>query len=382
MKFTKISLLVTVLLNIDAIFAYYTCPACIECYDCDKYPDMAKYCPSTCKGYYWKIPEKENPVEPEPYSCDDCIECVDCDEHPEAAIHCPFQCKKKKPVEESPIETEPVEPEPYGCDMCIECVDCDEHPEAAIHCPFQCIKKKPVEENPVEENPVETESPLGYDIYVCPACVNCYDCDKYPKMAKHCPSTCKGYYWKIHEKENPVETEPVEPEPYGCDDCIECVDCDEHPEAAIHCPFQCIKKKPEDDQPVVKDDDDCFALDLGYKCCNSNKVVYTDESGNWGIINNNEWCGIGGSSKKNEKNNQEQEMFGDYPYCSECKTNYNDKDGDWYYSNNNWCKVDEKKCNCKSVNGYQCCKNSSTKVIYTDSTGKWGVENNEWCIIH
>jgi len=130
------------------------------------------------------------------------------------------------------------------------------------------------------------------------------------------------------------------------------------------------------EEPV--DNDDCFALDLGYKCCNNNDVVYTDESGKWGVIND-EWCGIGGTSKKNE-----QEMFGDYPYCSGCESNYTDGDGDWYYVGDSWCKVNEKKCKastCQPVNGYQCCKNSSAEVVYTDADGEWGVENNEWCLI-
>jgi len=36
----------------------------------------------------------------------------------------------------------------------------------------------------------------------------------------------------------------------------------------------------------------CFAEDLGYSCCNSTTtVIYTDDSGNWGV-ENNMWCGI------------------------------------------------------------------------------------------
>jgi len=30
---------------------------------------------------------------------------------------------------------------------------------------------------------------------------------------------------------------------------------------------------------------------LGYSCCEGCDVVYTDETGDWGV-ENNEWCGI------------------------------------------------------------------------------------------
>jgi len=138
--------------------------------------------------------------------------------------------------------------------------------------------------------------------------------------------------------------------------------------------------------PINSDDDhNCFGYNLGYKCCNNNEVIYTDESGDWGLTNTTppEWCSIGGG-KKEEKDNQDQEMYGDYPYCSGCESNYTDGDGDWYFDNNNWCKVNEKKCQpvtCEPINGYECCKNSSTPIVYTDNDGAWGVEDDNWCFV-
>jgi len=80
------------------------------------------------------------------------------------------------------------------------------------------------------------------------------------------------------------------------------------------------------------------------------------------------------------------EMYGKYLYCSDCESNYVDSDGAWKYANNTWCKIRDNYCKslaetCKSVDGYPCCKNSSSKVYYVDYDGEWGVENNNWCFI-
>jgi len=132
------------------------------------------------------------------------------------------------------------------------------------------------------------------------------------------------------------------------------------------------------------DDDDCFAIDLGYKCCNSNEIITSDSDGDWGVING-EWCGIGGTSENHSKEENPTEMFGDYPYCSGCESIYTDEDGGWNLVNDNWCKVNDKKCSshqeCQPVNGFPCCSNPSTEVYYVDDDAQWGVENNDWCVI-
>jgi len=132
------------------------------------------------------------------------------------------------------------------------------------------------------------------------------------------------------------------------------------------------------------DDDDCFALDLGFKCCNNNEVVYTDQDGKWGYTD--DWCGIGGSSKKHNEDDKPSTKCGDYPCCSTCEASYVDNEGGWNVENNDWCKIDDKKCastpsTCKPVNGYQCCSDPNGTVFYTDNDGKWGVENNNWCLL-
>lgn len=128
-------------------------------------------------------------------------------------------------------------------------------------------------------------------------------------------------------------------------------------------------------------DEDCYARSLGLPCCNENEIIETNEYGNWGKIEGTDfYCGIGYPEKKEE---EEEKMFGNYPYCDGCETNYTDKDGGWYYTNKTWCKVNEKKCFniCEPVKGYQCCKDSSTKVISEDNDGTWGIENKKWCLI-
>jgi hypothetical protein len=77
----------------------------------------------------------------------------------------------------------------------------------------------------------------------------------------------------------------------------------------------------------------CWSTALGYPCCkNTSEVVYVDESGEWGVENNN-WCGIAKTAS----------------------------------------------CWAKSL-GFECCStNSCRNVVYTDNDGKWDVENNQWC---
>ncbi|ORX84819.1 alpha/beta-hydrolase [Anaeromyces robustus] len=77
---------------------------------------------------------------------------------------------------------------------------------------------------------------------------------------------------------------------------------------------------------------DCFSSKLGYPCCSSTKViVYQDNSGNWGV-ENNEWCGIDTQSKICWAG-----QLG-YPYCtSTTREVYKDNDGKWGIENNNWC---------------------------------------------
>jgi len=150
-------------------------------------------------------------------------------------------------------------------------------------------------------------------------------------------------------------------------------------------PSQSTTVKPVE-TPVSNDD--CFALDLGYKCCNNNSVEYTDESGDWGVIDG-EWCGIGGSSsqKQPEPTPEPQPTCGDYPCCSGCDVVYTDNDGDWGVEEGNWCLIQKSTCGGSPQpqpetwtgqdSGYPKC--NTCDVSYQDNDGPWGVENGEWC---
>jgi len=48
------------------------------------------------------------------------------------------------------------------------------------------------------------------------------------------------------------------------------------------------------------DDEECWANELGYKCCYTCEVQSEDDDGKWGI-ENNEWCGISSSCNTNQE---------------------------------------------------------------------------------
>jgi len=91
-----------------------------------------------------------------------------------------------------------------------------------------------------------------------------------------------------------------------------------------------------------KNDAGCWATSLGYSCCKACGTVYfTDDSGEWGI-ENNEWCGI---SKDCKAQNAVCQGAQGYPCCkSSCDVYSQDGDGDWSIENNDWCLIDKSKC--------------------------------------
>jgi len=145
--------------------------------------------------------------------------------------------------------------------------------------------------------------------------------------------------------------------------------------------------KTKNPEPTVIDS--CFALKLGYKCCSGCDVSYTDNDGEWGL-ENNEWCGIKDSCKAvNSEPDPEpvNECFSlklGYPCCNTCDINYTDNDGAWGVENGNWCGIKDlcsnsnKQKTCFSLPEYPCCS-AGTAPVYTDDSGTWGVENGNWC---
>jgi hypothetical protein len=122
----------------------------------------------------------------------------------------------------------------------------------------------------------------------------------------------------------------------------------------------------------------CWSSNLGYSCCPSGTPVYfTDENGDWGIIND-DWCGI----VDNSSGYCFSEELG-YPCCSGGVLVYEkDEHGSWGIENNDWCGIigsESKKQDCFSIPlGYPCCS-EGTPEYYTDENGSWGVENDDWC---
>ncbi|OUM60014.1 family 11 glycoside hydrolase, partial [Piromyces sp. E2] len=99
------------------------------------------------------------------------------------------------------------------------------------------------------------------------------------------------------------------------------------------------------DEPIdINDTPSCPStiLDQGYPCCSDSQcvIVYTDESGDWGVENNN-WCGCG-------------DRVPEPPTPSSCPSTILDQ-------------------------GYPCCSDNKCVVVYTDESGDWGVEDGNWC---
>jgi len=122
----------------------------------------------------------------------------------------------------------------------------------------------------------------------------------------------------------------------------------------------------------------CAAEAFGYNCCNGCTVVTTDETGDWGV-ENDEWCGIPSSCNGSSATKCWSEP--DYPCCSgNTEIIYSDASGDWGYENNNWCGIIStgETDTCWSLPSYPCCS-SGIESAYEDDLGKWGIENGDWC---
>jgi len=111
-------------------------------------------------------------------------------------------------------------------------------------------------------------------------------------------------------------------------------------------------------------DKQCFSQKLkpSYPCCKGDKVVYTDEDGDWGV-ENNKWCGIGNGSSEESDESCFSVALG-YSCCKKCKVVYTDKDGDWGVENGKWCGIKD-SCTSPIENPEEPVKNT-TDISGTD----------------
>jgi len=93
-------------------------------------------------------------------------------------------------------------------------------------------------------------------------------------------------------------------------------------------------------------------LKQGYKCCEKNNcnIYYKDSDGDWGVSLDYEWCGLRADCP-NTRNKATQgstcksayKKLG-YSCCEGCKVAYTDETGKWGVENNQWCGIPD-DCN-------------------------------------
>jgi len=85
-------------------------------------------------------------------------------------------------------------------------------------------------------------------------------------------------------------------------------------------------------------------LSQGYSCCEQGncEVLYEDDDGQWGV-ENDEWCGIRTdcSGPISEAVETCPSVFGEMGYecCTNCDVYFTDETGDWGVENNDWCGI-------------------------------------------
>jgi len=90
----------------------------------------------------------------------------------------------------------------------------------------------------------------------------------------------------------------------------------------------------------------------------------------------------GGQGGNNNNNSCWSSRLG-YPCCKSCNVVFTDNDGKWGVENDDWCGISS-TCNnsntCVGAQGYPCCQNSC--IVYsTDADGRWSIENGDWSLI-
>jgi len=143
---------------------------------------------------------------------------------------------------------------------------------------------------------------------------------------------------------------------------------------------------------------ECWAEALGYPCCRlaTTAVIYVDESGPWGI-EEDQWCGI---EKKEEEVEEPKEtttttsattITVTTPITSTSTTtistsvsvNTSTIATTITTTTTTTTMITETpvlspECWAEAL-GYPCCTLATTAVIYVDESGPWGVEEDQWC---
>jgi len=138
---------------------------------------------------------------------------------------------------------------------------------------------------------------------------------------------------------------------------------------------------------ISNGNENCFSekIEPYYPCCKTTtEIVSTDNSGDWGI-ENDEWCGIGNGNSNGNGNEPENESCYGYPCCSNCELTYQDETGKWGVEGEEWCGLRDI---CDSSPGdtrcpgegteYKCCS-SCLDVYEEDENGSWAIEDEQWC---
>jgi len=96
-------------------------------------------------------------------------------------------------------------------------------------------------------------------------------------------------------------------------------------------------------------DDKCpnSMIRQGYKCCEENNcnIYYKDYDGDWGITTNFEWCGIRfncpNTVNKESSDTSCDKKFNNMGYkcCNACNVILKDETGKWGVENNEWCGI-------------------------------------------
>eukprot|EP00833_Pecoramyces_ruminatium_P018905 jgi/Orpsp1_1/1192937/evm.model.d7180000097015.1 len=155
-------------------------------------------------------------------------------------------------------------PEKYGrvCPACIECFDCDEDPFYKLICPSTCIVLKGYGPKPYTRPPFDEVTTTVSENEPAPTPEESFYSTCGPEHGgKVCPGNeCCGKDGKCGFDTTVCGDDCQEgfgyclPKNHGimvCDACVECVDCDENPEMALFCPSTCITFKRPDPKPYT-----------------------------------------------------------------------------------------------------------------------------------